>query len=328
MVCRATRSVLPNIGSTLEFACADEFVNTPAESLYLTIVVICHEMGLQIENTLLSLLPPYQREITIAEYEIILIDNGSAQPLEQRLQELSPNLRYIYISPEEASPNPAAALNMGAGLARAPRLCLMIDGARMLTPMVLNWGLRLMNLASEPVVEVRGWHLGPKWQPESVMEGYDQETEARLLAGVRWQENGYRLWEIAAATPQSRSGFFARTAESNCIFMRSDLFSRIGGFDERSRAGGGGLVNLDFFSRAVAVANPVFTLLGEGTFHQGHGGAATGLAKPDLESALEIWRAESEKLGHTIAPDYKFIVAGHVPRECANWLARNVANFS
>jgi len=47
-----------------------------------------------------------------------------------------------------------------------------------------------------------------------------------------------------------------------------------------------------------------------------------------LESALEIWRAESEKLGHTIAPDYKFIVAGHVPRECANWLARNVANFS
>jgi hypothetical protein len=282
----------------------------------------------QIENTLLSLLPPYQREITLAEYEIILVDNGSAQTLDQRLQQLSPNLRYVYIPPDEASPNPAAALNRGAGLARAPRLCLMIDGARIVTPGVLAWGLRLMNLASESVVEVRGWHLGPKWQPESVMEGYDHEAEARLLAGVRWQENGYRLWEIAAATPQSRSGFWARTAESNCVFMTTDLFSRIGGFDERSRAGGGGLVNLDFFSRAIAAANPVFTLLGEGTFHQVHGGAATGLAKPDLESALKIWRSESEKLGHTIAPDYKFIVAGHLPRECANWLARNVASFS
>ena len=198
---------MPNIRSTLEFSCADEFANTPAESLQLTIVLICHEMAAQIENTLLSLLPPYQREITIAQYEIILVDNGSAQALDQRLQQLSPNLRYIFLPPDEASPNPAAALNTGAGLARAPRLCLMIDGARMLTPGVLAWGLRLMSLASESVVEVRGWHLGPKWQPESVMEGYDHETEARLLAGVRWQENGYRLSEIPRPRRKVAPGF-------------------------------------------------------------------------------------------------------------------------
>ncbi|CAN5379083.1 hypothetical protein BH20VER3_BH20VER3_22850 [soil metagenome] len=279
----------------------------------------------QIENTLLSLLPPYQREIELTDYEIILVDNGSARMLEERLQKLSSNLRYHYISPNEASPNPAAALNQAVALANAARVCLMIDGARMLTPGVLTWGLRLMALAAKAVVEVRGWHLGPKWQPESVREGYDHEAETRLLTDARWQENGYRLWDIAAATPQSRLGFSAKTAESNCIFMSRDLFFHIGGFDERSRTGGGGLVNLDFFSRAVAGADPVFTLLGEGTFHQVHGGAATGLPKPALQSAYQVWRAESTALGHTIAPDYKFIVAGHLPPECANWLSRNAA---
>jgi len=75
--------------------------------------------------------------------------------------------------------------------------------------------------------------------------------------------------------------------------------------------------------RAVAVAKTVFSVLGEGTFHQVHGGAATGLTRSGLHEKFSQWRAESEKLGHLIAPDYRFILAGHLPPECANWLARN-----
>lgn len=282
-------------------------------------------MAPQIENTLVSLLPPYQRAITIADYEIILVDNGSERALEQRLQKLSPNLRYIYIPPNEANPNPAAALNLGVAHARGPNLCLMIDGARLLTPGVLSWGLRLLALAPRVMVEVRGWHLGPKWQPESITEGYDEAAERELLEGIRWLENGYRLWEIAAATPQVRQGYSAPTPESNCIFISRELFSTIGGYDERPRSAGGGLVNLDFFSRAVAQAETVFTLVGEGNFHQTHGGAATGLASPDLGAAFEKWRAESEELGHRIGPTYDYILAGHMPPECATWLARQAA---
>jgi glycosyltransferase involved in cell wall biosynthesis len=298
-------------------------MNSLESRLKLSVVVVCYEMAAQIKNTLHSLLPPYQRGVETNDYEIILIDNGSAKILDNETRTISPNLRYIYLPPNESSPNPASAMNRAAALARAPLLCLMIDGARMLTPGVLSWGIRLLDLAPDAIVEVRGWHLGPKWQPESVMEGYDHETEARLLEEVRWWEDGYRLWRIAAPTPQSRFGFSARTAESNCIFMSRGLFCRIGGFDERSRAAGGGLVNLDFFSRAVVAADHVFTLLGEGTFHQVHGGAATGLAKPHLREAVTRWRAESETLGHTIAPDYQFILAGHLPPECASWLVRN-----
>ncbi|MEP6685776.1 MAG: glycosyltransferase [Verrucomicrobiota bacterium] len=302
-------------------------MNSTESRLKLSVVVVCYEMAAQIENTLRSLLPPYQHKIATNEYEIILIDNGSARMLDEPTRGISPNVRYIYISPNESPPNPAMALNRAAASAQAPWLCLMIDGARMLTPGVLSWGIRLLQLAPRAMVEVRGWHLGPKWQPESVMEGYDSEQERQLLEKVRWFENGYRLWEIAAATPQTRFGYSNKTAESNCIFMSRDLFSTIGGFDERPRAPGGGLVNLDFFSRAVAAADCVFTLLGEGSFHQIHGGAATGLAKPSLQAALKEWRAESEELGQSISPDYDFILAGHMPRECAQWLAENAPSL-
>jgi glycosyltransferase involved in cell wall biosynthesis len=294
----------------------------------LSVVVVCYEMATQIKNTLQSLLPPYQRNISIDEYEIILIDNGSAKILDECTRKISPNLDYIYLSPNESSPSPAPAMNRGVALARAPLLCLMIDGARLVTPGVLSWGMRLLELSPRAMVEVRGWHLGPKWQPESMMEGYDLKQECELLESVRWSEDGYRLWEIAAPTPQVRRGYAAPTAESNCIFLRRHLFDELGGFDERNTAPGGGFVNLDFFARAVAVANPVFTLLGEGTFHQMHGGAATGLAKPSLQKRLKQWRAESEALGQVIAPDYEFILAGHLPPECASWLSRNAAATS
>jgi glycosyltransferase involved in cell wall biosynthesis len=303
-------------------------MNPPEENLKLSVLIVCYEMPTQIANTIQSALPPYQRNIALSDYEIVLIDNGSKEMLGEGLRKISPNLKYIYIPPEAAAPNPASALNNAAANTRAERLCLMIDGARMLTPGVLSWGIRLLGLCPQAIAEVRGWHLGPKWQPESVTEGYGPAEERRLLEALNWPQNGYRLWEVAAATPQTRHGFSSRTAESNCIFMSRDLFFRIGGFDERSRAAGGGFTNLEFFSRAVAAADPVFTILGEGTFHQEHGGAATGLPKNALQDALREWQLESAKLGHVIAPHYEFILAGHMPPECAVWLAQNCRSLS
>ncbi len=291
--------------------------------LKLSAVVVCYEMPRPIENTLRSLLPPYQRDLAVEDYEIILVDNGSRQPLEERLQKLSPNLRYHYLSPNECSANPAVALNFGVRQSRSSVVGLMIDGARLVTPGVLSWGLRLLALAPRALVEVRGWHLGPQIQNESVTSGYDSEEEQKLLAQIRWPEDGYRLWEIAARTPQTRNGYSARTAESNCIFLAREVFDVIGGLDERVTSAGGGWVNLDFFARAVMATGPVFTLLGEGTFHQVHGGAATGLSKTELAAASKNWRAESEALGQKVGPVYDYILAGHLPPECAAWLARH-----
>src|ERR1700693_1118142 len=107
---------------------------SPQSSVELSVVVVCYEMAGQIGNTLRSILPPYQRNIANSDYEIVLIDNGSRQMLNEQIRTMSSNLRDIYIPPNESKPSPAPALNRGVALARAPLLSLMIDGARMLTP--------------------------------------------------------------------------------------------------------------------------------------------------------------------------------------------------
>lgn len=207
-------------------------MSLPEAAPKLSVALVCYEMAAQIENTLRSLLPPYQRAIALGDYEIILVDNGSSTILPKRLQSFSPNLQYRYLAPGK-SPSPAAAMNLAARAARAPWLCLMIDGARMVTPGVLSWGLRLLGLAPRSVVEVRGWHLGPKFQPESVAEGYDHGAETRLLNESRWWENGYRLFDISAPSAQTRRGLARPASESNCFFLSRELFDEMGGFDER-----------------------------------------------------------------------------------------------
>ena len=292
--------------------------------LKLSVALVCYDMAAQIENTLRSLVPPYQRGIVIEDYEIVLVDNGSAQTLPKRLQTFSPNLRYIHIPPNEARPSPAAAINRAAAMGRAPWLCLMIDGARMVTPGVLYWALRLLVLTPRSIVEVRGWHLGPKFQPARVAEGYTHEIEAQLLAQARWWENGYRLFDVSAASAQTTRGLSRPASESNCLFMSRDLFYEIGGFDERYEEAGGGFVNLDFYARAVAAADQAWTLLGEGTFHQVHHGAATSLSPEELQQASTRWAAERSRLcGPPPAIDpAKFIVAGHIPEQLQAWLTR------
>jgi glycosyltransferase involved in cell wall biosynthesis len=299
-------------------------MNSPEARPKLSVVVVCYEMAAQIKNTLRSLLPPYQRGVETSDYEIILIDNGSAKILDDETRTISPNLQYIYLPPNESSPNPASAMNRAAALSRAPLLCLMIDGARMLTPGVLSWGMRLLELASGAMVEVRGWHLGPKWQPESVAEGYNHDIESQLLEQVRWLENGYRLFDISSGSAQTKRGISQPASDSNCLFVSRELFDRLGGFDERYEEAGGGLVNLDFYARAVAAADHVWTLLGEGTFHQVHGGAATSLSLEELRLAIVRWVAESSRLRGPLAPidPAKFILAGHIPREFQAWLSR------
>lgn len=293
----------------------------------LSVVVVCYEMAAQIENTLRSLLPPYQCGIETTDYEIILIDNGSSKIIDDETRTISPNLQYIYLPPNASSPNPASAMNRAAALSLAPLLCLMIDGARMLTPGVLSWGMRLLELAPGAMVEVRGWHLGPKWQPESVAEGYNHDIESQLLDRVRWRENGYRLFDISAGSAQTKLGISQPASESNCLFLSRALFDRLGGFDERYQEPGGGLVNLDFYARAVAAADHVWTLLGEGTFHQVHGGAATSLSLDELRLAIERWKAESSRLRGALPriDPAKFILAGHIPKEFQGWLNRTTS---
>lgn len=247
----------------------------------LTVVVNFYNMAREAARTLFSLTPGYQHSLRVEDYEVIAVDNGSTEPLDPaEVTRFGPNFRAVRFSPE--APSPAAALNHGVSLARGDRVMLVIDGARILSPGILDYATRAFRAFDNPFVHTLGMHLGHQVQNESITTGYDRHVEDRLLESVAWRENGYRLFEIATVALSSKQGFFSSLSESNCVALTKAQYRRLGGFDERFCSPGGGLVNLDFFNRALLdpTVDPVM-LLGEATFHQVHGGVATNVAMAD-----------------------------------------------
>ena len=62
----------------------------------LSVVVVVFNMAREAPRTLLSLSPAYQRDIAAADYEIIVVDNGSEPPFDPAvLASLGGNFRLI-----------------------------------------------------------------------------------------------------------------------------------------------------------------------------------------------------------------------------------------
>ena len=61
--------------------------------LKLSIVVIAYNMDRELQRTIDSLSPTYQRDVTGSEYEVIVVDNGSESPLKTDHWVLGPDGR-------------------------------------------------------------------------------------------------------------------------------------------------------------------------------------------------------------------------------------------
>jgi hypothetical protein len=187
--------------------------------------------------------------------------------------------------------SPVPAINFGLAVARGELVGVCIDGARMASPGLLSKALAASRLHDRPVIGTIAFHLGPEVQMESVKHGYNQAIEDELLAGSGWEADGYRLFTISVFAGSSDGGWFELPAESNAFFLRAEHWRALGGWDEGFVTPGGGLVNLDTWARACAdpTGEPIM-LLGEATFHQVHGGAATNNLNPPFELFHEEYR--------------------------------------
>lgn len=242
----------------------------------LSFVLIAYNMQRELPRTLESLSRDYQRGSQDIDYEVIVVDNGSNEPLDlSGLQDLGVPVRLF--RRDNAGVSPADAINFGAAQSAGDYLAIMIDGARLLSPGVVRGAREALALAAQPVVAVLGLHLGPGHQRQTIEQGYSKEVEDQLLATVNWPQNGYGLFQIAAWGGSCPGGWLTKASESNCIILSRNLFQRLGGYDEAFKMPGGGLVNLDFYKRAVEHRDSTLIYLGgEGCFHQYHGGVTTG----------------------------------------------------
>jgi glycosyltransferase involved in cell wall biosynthesis len=239
----------------------------------LSIVIAFYNMEREAPRTLYTLSTSYQRGIDESDYEVVAVDCGSDTPLsETMIQSFGKQFRLIRMPP---NPSPAVSINKAAKSSRGELVMVCIDGARMLSPGILMLTIASFRAFENPVTATLSMHLGPGIQRETMLEGYNSAVEDQLLESVNWRDNGYELMKISSIAESSQNGWFRPLHESNSVTVRKDKFDQLGGLDERFRSPGGGLVNLDYYKRAVESCTESIVLLGESTFHQIHGGVAT-----------------------------------------------------
>lgn len=289
----------------------------------LSIIVVCYNMPREIPRTIQSLSARLQHGMQEDEYEIILVDNGSTQPFDEDLcRRHAGNLRVLRI--ESASPSPVAAINRAIDEAEGDFVGVMIDGARMASPGLLRHAMLASRMDKRVIVSTLGFHLGPDIQTKSVAAGYNQDEEDRLLKEIRWEEDPYRLFGISSFAGGSLRGWFGGISESNALFMPKALWHELGGMDPAFTSPGGGLVNLDTYTRALTLPDTILVvLLGEGSFHQVHGGIATNATRDPWKSFHAEYMSIRRK--SYAVPEASPVYLGSLPKQVMPKIAASIA---
>jgi hypothetical protein len=296
----------------------------------LSVVVVVYNMPREAPRTLLSLSAAYQRHIDPDDYEVIVVDNGSSPPVDRSIIDgMRGHFRLMRI--DAAPSSPAHAVNRGIAAACGDVVGVMIDGARIVTPGLLHFALHGARVHRRSVVVCLGWYLGGDYQRWAIEAGYCQAREDALLASIDWPKDGYRLFEIGTLDESSVDGWTTSIAESNALFLRRDLWEELGGMDEHFDLSGGGLVNHDTCRRAMelAGAEPV-VLLGEGSFHQLHGGIATNASPARMSDNWDLWARQYQSIrgqNYGCPPQRRFpTFLGRLPPAALSRLVRSAVD--
>ena len=288
----------------------------------LSVIVVVYDMAREIPRTLQSLSRSYQEHCEDLSYEVLVVDNGSPNPVDESvISAAGPEFQYHRL--QSPPPSPAYALNYGAQKARGDTLCFMVDGAHLLTPGIFYKAMGARRALNNAVVTARYFYMGPGQQNETMLQGYNQQREDELMRQIDWPNDGYRLFEVGS--PLVYNDFpvvtwFYKPLESNCLFMSARHFREIGGADEQFVIPGGGFLNMDLYKRACDTgdATPVM-LIGEGSFHQIHGGTTTNIAPDRQAQIVETYKQQYREIrgAELTAVSKELFFFGHMPTEAS-----------
>lgn len=255
----------------------------------LSIVICAYQMERELKRTVLSCLAPFQVGLHDKSIEIIIANNDFDSRIE--LADLPVGVSEV-INVTTRSISPVQVMNQAAKKAKSRNLLLILDGARMVSPNVVNNTIEILSRSSNFISTPIAFHLGPKHQSLSVLEGYNKEQEDLLLEEINWQSNGNSLFNISSLAGANPDGFYGSISESCAFGISKKMFLRLGGYESSFISAGGGFATLDLFKRAVEhKKTKLFVMVDSGSFHQLHGGVSTS---PDAPH--QLWHDEYESI--------------------------------
>ena len=163
----------------------------PRQMCDLSVVVVFYNMRREAARTLHSLSRAYQEGIEDLDYEVIVVENGSASD-----QNLGDVLRPLASARSSGTstwapkppPPPSARSTSVSTWHEASSIAVMIDGAHVLTPGVLRFGMVGLRTYAPALVATQQWYVGPGQQPQTMLAGYDQSGRGRVVRSRRLAE--------------------------------------------------------------------------------------------------------------------------------------------
>lgn len=162
------------------------------------------------------------RKSSYANYEIVVVDNGSTEPATQALFE---RLRAegVSILADDRPFNYSALNNRAAASARGELLCLMNNDIEVLTP---DWLEEMVSFARLPDIGAVGARL---WYPDDTLQ------HAGVIVGMGGVAGHPHL-----NLPRGQTGYFGRAVlhqsfsavTAACLVVRKAVFDEVGGLDE------------------------------------------------------------------------------------------------
>ena len=290
-----------------------------------SIILIGYKMPTQLQKTLETLSTEFQRGVRAEDFEVILVENRSTQNLPEAVVEALPeNVRYFLR--DESGHTPVPAINFAFEKCRGTYIGLIMDGARMLTPGVIDNALKCLRLDSNILGVVPGYHLGMEEQHEHDDPEVALREEAQLLDSVDWRRDGYELFRISTWSGANRNGYLHPIMECNCLFASRDNYEAIGYANTDFTLRGGGSINLHIYrSLGMLPHTRVFVWPGEGSFHQYHGGVTTS-SYDDRQAEIERHRTQLHSYwpGGFHALRREPVLFGGVPAQAQPFLAESL----
>jgi hypothetical protein len=264
----------------------------------LSLVVVVHRMSRQAARSLECLTPAYQRHVDPSDYEVIVVENASDDLLgEEHVRACGENFRYFLR--EDRGSSPVFSLSYGLWQARSFFVGVLLDGAYLMTPRVLEFALIGRLLAAHPVVAVPGYHLGRLPQHEAHAGGYGEDAERELLERSGWEADPYRLFDVSVPIPGTQAGYLVPLPEAGCFFVhRKALRDLQGQYQLFVEPGGGSVASFLLSECCRRPGAELIVLPGEGAFHQFHGGVYSS-HREDREDLLfrRRWRLQQVTAG-------------------------------